>query len=224
MTMISPLNYQPTTSSTSSNSIDKEMDKQAFLNLLVTQLRNQDPLSPMDNKDFIAQLAQFTSLENLQNIYEEMDNSNLIQQSTHNALSTSLIGKYSLINDETVMVDGDQIDSAIYVLPEAGDVKIDVVDENGQTIRSINKTGLQKGEHLIAWDGQDQDGNTVSDGAYTIKVEYTSAGQTQQTIPIYRAGLVNAVRFVDGSPVVMIEGDGYLLSDILEVMDSLPKE
>jgi flagellar basal-body rod modification protein FlgD len=224
MNTISPLNYQAAAGASSSKQTDSEMDKQTFLELLITQLRHQDPFSPMDSKDFIAQLSQFTSLETLQNIYDEVGSSSMIQQSTHNAMSTSLIGKYSMINDERVVVDGDQVDSAVYYLSEPGDVKITVVDEGGNAVRSIYKTELDDGEHLIAWDGKDQDGNRVTDGSYKIQVEYTSEGQTQLAVSIFRVGLIDAVRFVEGSPVVIIEGDGYLLSDILEVMGSLPEE
>jgi flagellar basal-body rod modification protein FlgD len=224
MSYISNIGAGTTNTSSGANTLGSDTDKHVFLQLLVTQMRSQDPMNPMKNEDFLAQLAQFTSLENLQNIYEELSTSSLLQQSTHNALSTSLIGKYSLTTEQTVNVDGDRTGSAVYILPESGDVKITITDGEGSTVKTFLKTGLDRGEHLIDWDGKNEAGEKVADGTYKINVEYTSEGLTDRTISLFRVGRIRAVRFLGGSPIAVIDEAEYLLSDIVEVMESLPEE
>ena len=83
-----------------------EVGKEDFLRLLVTQLKHQDPLSPISNEDFLAQLAQFSSLEQLQNINTGTQTGLLLQQSVTNSLSTSLIGKDVLVGTDAVTIKG----------------------------------------------------------------------------------------------------------------------
>lgn len=199
-----------------------QLDKETFLKLLVVQLRTQDPLTPIKNEDFIAQLAQFRSLESMNNIYEELNLASLLQQSTHNALSTSLIGKYSLIAGDEISVKDGAADQMVFILPQAGDVKITIVDEEGNTVKTIMQQDLNAGEHLVGWDGTDEEGEEVADGTYRVEIEYLTADGDSSSIGIYRAGLIRAVRFFSGSPVVVIGNEEHMLSEIGEVMEELP--
>ncbi len=199
------------------------MDKQTFLNLLVTQLRSQDPFDPIENEDFLAQLAQFSSLESLNNIYGEMSTSNLLQNSTHNALSTSLLGNYAMTLGGTMTVSGEKVSGSLFIMPDSGDVKIEISDSEGNVVRTIDREHLETGEQLVDWDGKNADGDRV-DGVYSVDITYTSGPQAGQKANIFTVGKIRAVRFYGGSPVIVVDDAEYNLSDLIEVMSDLPGE
>ncbi len=199
-----------------------EEDKQLFLELLVTQLKSQDPFNPMNNEDFTAQLAQFSSLESLNNIYAELSNNNMLQTSVHNAMSTSLIGNYGVVAGNGVAVNNGEPTAAVFVMPEAGSAKVRIVDEFGNTVRTFSQTNLSGGENTVKWDGKDNDGDVVEDGVYSVEVEMDSGPSAGTQLSVYSAGKIRAVRFVGGAPVIVIDDAQYLLSDLLEVLDELP--
>lgn len=195
-----------------------EVDKQAFLQLLITQLEHQDPFEPIKNEDFLAQLAQFSSLESLNNIAEEMGANNVLQNSVHNALSTSLIGNTGVIAGNTMNVSGDEISGALYSMPARGDVVITITDDTGATVRTIRESDQGRGDHMVDWDGRDDQGDKVADGDYTVNVAITT-GEAVGDAAVFRAGRISAVRFFGGNPVIVIDNREYLLSDLLEVTE-----
>jgi flagellar basal-body rod modification protein FlgD len=198
-----------------------QVDKQTFLQLLVTQLKSQDPFEPIKNEDFLAQLAQFSSLESLNNIYEEMSTSNLLQNSTHNALSTSLLDNYAVTMGGTVTVDGDDVSRSMFIMPGSGDVRIEIFDGNGTLVKTIERKNLESGEQMVAWDGKNEDGDR-SDGVYSVEVTYTSGAQAGRKANVFTVGRIRAVRFYGGSPVIVVDDTEYSLSDLIEVMTELP--
>jgi flagellar basal-body rod modification protein FlgD len=200
-----------------------QVDKQTFLNLLVTQLKSQDPFDPIENEDFLAQLAQFSSLESLNNIYGEMSTSNLLQNSTHNALSTSLLNNYAVTVGGTMSVSGENVSGSMFIMPDSGAVKIEIFDSEGNLVRTIDRENLDTGEQLVDWDGKNADGDRVN-GVYTVDVTYTSGPQAGKKANIFTVGKIRAVRFYGGSPVIVVDEAEYNLSDLIEVMSDLPGE
>ena len=91
-----------------------QLDKDAFLLLLVTEMRNQNPLEPMDNKDFIAQLTQFSSLEQITNMTKAFENFLSLQQGSLQAQASSLIGKYAVVRSNSVQVNNGVAESIVF--------------------------------------------------------------------------------------------------------------
>ncbi|MCA9753657.1 MAG: flagellar hook assembly protein FlgD, partial [Gemmatimonadetes bacterium] len=119
-----------------------ELGRDAFLKLLVGQLSHQDPMSPLQDQEFVAQLATFSSLEQLQNINDGIQASLLMNQSVNNSLATNLIGKEILASGGDVEV-GESGDVPFRVdLAQAADVKVEIVDSEGNVVRTLDKTGL----------------------------------------------------------------------------------
>ncbi len=199
-----------------------QVNKQMFLELLVTQLRSQDPFEPVKNEDFLAQLAQFSSLESLNNIYDEVSTANVLQGSVHNALSTSLIGNYGVTSGNTITVEGDRMSDVIFAMPEAGTARVTIRNASGDVVRTF-EVDADRGDHLVSWDGRNDSGQRVEDGEYTVSVEITSGSATGQEAEVYRIGRIRAVRFFGGSPVIVLDDREVMLSDLLEVAESLPE-
>lgn len=147
------------------------MGKQDFLTLLVTQLKNQDPLNPDDPTEFTAQLAQFSSLEQLYNLNESMTG---LATSTDNATKLSalnLIGKEVTYSGSSFTYNGEDSVKLGYTLDgPATEVQLLIQDSSGKAIRTISGTELTKGNHTLTWDGLDQDGNEMESGTYKVAI------------------------------------------------------
>ncbi len=169
-----------TAKSPNSNVLSQDiMGKEEFLTLLVAQLKHQDPLNPDEGTEFTAQLAQFSSLEQLMNMNKNIEAMNTSSTNSDNIALLSTIGKDVLYTGDTFdYSDGSQ--EIGYLLPEdASSVRLDI-SLNGQIIKTINGTELTKGSHTYLWDGKTSDGEQAPPGNYTLKVtaEGASGGIT----------------------------------------------
>ena len=220
------------TSSTKTNSsttnTNTVMGKDDFMKLLLAQMKYQDPLSPMEGTEYASQLAQFSSLEQLTNLNENMTSSintnYLLTQSIGNTMSATLIGKEVKINSSNITV-GDQSSVGIGVdLPSnAKSVKIKIYNEAGALVKEIEKDDLVQGEHKLSWDCTDNSGKKVTKGNYTYKMEAVSNTGKNMTVSPYVWGTIDSLKFTDSGSYLVINGTKYGISDILEINNSTTK-
>jgi flagellar basal-body rod modification protein FlgD len=194
------------------------MGKDAFLNLLVTQLANQNPLSPMQDQEFVAQLAQFSSLEQLENMNATMSSSLVMSQSLNNSLATNLIGKEVLVDGASAGL-GESGDAQWQVtLGGDANVKAVVRDSSGAIVRTIDLGAKKLGANEVVWDGKNDAGDRASSGTYTLEITATdSAGQAVSAQTRVRA-LVTGVRFADGMGYLMLGDVSLPLGSVVEVV------
>jgi len=166
-----------TSTSTSATKTADIMGKEDFLTLLVAQLQNQDPLNPDDPTEFTAQLAQFSSLEQLYNLNESMAGLTTAQANSEKLSALSLIGKEVSYNGSSFSFEGDPIAVGYQLDGVATGVTISLQDSDGKTVKTLqaDDTELKTGNHFITWDGTDMDGETVADGTYKIVLSATAA-------------------------------------------------
>jgi len=198
---------------------DTNMGKDEFLKLLVAQLRYQDPLNPMENTEFIAQLATFSSLEQMTNLNDSFDVQTSMIQSLNNNMAASLVGREVVVSANSFDFDGAENIKCGYLLGgQAGEVAVDIVDASGTVVRSYTETNVGQGRHTITWDGLDDSGNEVSAGTYSIRVQATDAEGTE--MPIYAAliGSVDKVVYENGAAYFSIHGTTVPLAALLEVV------
>ncbi len=195
------------------------MSKDDFLELLVTQLQYQDPLEPMNNTEMAAQLAQYSSLETLNNIQETLESSLLLDQSLNNSFMTSLIGKGAKAYGNGVSVNGDNTELS-YETFGAANVTISVYDESENLVRTIDAGYHQAGENSFSWDGRDNFGNTVDSGHYTFEVEALDADGDKVKAYTYTVGMIQGITYENGSPYFMINGQRVNLGDVISILDS----
>lgn len=205
-------------------SIQQNMNKDDFLRLLVTQLRYQDPLSPEDPKDFVAQLAQFSSLEqqinsntNLENLSKAIQN---LQQSQNMAQGVSLLGKTVKGAGNQLTVVGGKPLEASYNLPTAAkQVVVGIFDATGRQVAILNLGAQPPGSRTLSWDGRDSQGKQVADGIYSYQVAaQDNAGKAMQ-VANYFTGTVDEV-YQDSQGVwVKVNGRQILLGNITSVVD-----
>ena len=202
---------------------DNAVGKDAFLQLLITQMRYQDPLSPMDNQAFLAQLAQFSSLEQMQQLNQNFDSALLLSQSQANNGATALIGKNVRASGSSVELGAEgSVELGYFLASPAQAVQIRVVDEAGRTIKTLVDNDLEAGSNGIEWDGRDAAGSRAPAGNYSFEV--TATDTAGQEVPVTRTvtGLVEGVTFRSGQALLLVSGREIPLSDVLDIY--LPRE
>jgi flagellar basal-body rod modification protein FlgD len=149
----------------------KELGKQDFLNLLMTQMANQDPLDPMDSEGMMQQLAALGTVEQLQNLNSQTAKMMEIQQHIARSTAGSLLGKDVEVGAREIPLNnGDTIPVTYKLDGSAERVMLLVHDSTGEMIREINLESRAQGAHEFAWDGRDNDGDMMPNGNYSYNV------------------------------------------------------
>ncbi len=186
------------------------LGKDDFLKMLVAQLKNQDPLNPLDGADFTAQLAQFSSLEQLSNMNAQLEFMNLYQASMNNAQSVSLIGKEVTATGDIVRAEGASADLNYILSEDARDITIKIYDADGNLMDTLEPGSQEEGENSVTWDC-----SGVAAGNYSFEVSAT--GGNGDEIPVYTimTGRVTGVTFKDGSPYLSVNGRDIAFGDVI---------
>lgn len=149
---------------------DSELDKEDFLTLLVAQLQHQDPLNPMDDKEFTSQLAQFSQLEQLTSINQGIGSLGEKSMQQDMTSAASFIGKnVRAVGDGLSVRDDGTVSTLFYLTADTAEkVYINIFDEGGNIIRTVQLGAQAAGEHEFQWDGKDWGGKTVPTGQYRV--------------------------------------------------------
>ncbi len=199
------------------------LGKDDFLKLLTVQLQNQDPMEPQDNTEMVAQLAQFSSLEQLenmnQNLASSLDLDLILTQVLNNTSAAGLIGKSVLANGNAVEVAaaGDDTTVNFDLAANADSLTVTIYDESGALVRTIEHGGMEAGRQSLEWDGKDSAGNDVAAGAYTFKVAATDGEGNSIDVSPLVMGSVDVVKFVNGEAVLVLDGVEVSISEIIEI-------
>lgn len=209
---------QTSSGSSSSSSLDS-VNFDTFLTLLVTQLKNQDPLNPMDGTQFTSQMAQFSQLEQQQksNAYLE----ELLAQRDYGqqALASSYLGK-EVLGPGDMLIKDESTEGFGYTISEtAKTVDIEIVDENGSVVRTITGDGTV-GSHIAGWDGKDDSGADVADGVFTLRVKaYDADGNSVDSQALTFGKVASVLNDSTSSYVLLADDRQIAVQDILAVKE-----
>ncbi len=155
---------------------DDSLDQQDFLMLLTTQLRNQDPLKPLDSSQFVTQLAQFSQVSGVQEMNASLASLTAGMKSSAVLDGASLVGRYVLLegNRAALAADG-TIAGGVTTPTGATSITVNLRNEGGELVRSMQLTPTE-GTTLFSWDGKANDGSSAPPGRYTIDAAATVAG------------------------------------------------
>ncbi|MFT4977053.1 MAG: flagellar basal-body rod modification protein FlgD [Myxococcota bacterium] len=208
-------------SQTSSAPMAQEADlmgQDTFLQLLTTQLQNQDPLNPQSNEEFVAQLAQFSSLEQLVGLNDSVDNLYLATASMNNASMTQLLGREVVAWSDEFHYDGEgSVEIGYEASADVSSAEITITDEDGSVVWSGPMGSLDEGEGSYSWDGTDQSGNTVGEGVYSFSITGQDSNGDDIEVVGQLAGEIDGMSYASGAPVPSISGVEIGLSDIIRV-------
>lgn len=202
----------------------KELNKDDFLNLMVTQLKNQDPLNPLDNNEFISQTTQFSSLEQLINIGESIKA--LTESQTNNSINNNLYSASNFIGKE-VKYYSNEInldDSGALIGFELDDipssVTLKIIDGNGNEVADIVPSAVSYGMNEINWDGLDANGGNLPNGRYKVVVDALDVSGSQIPYRTYTNGVANGVSMIDGNLKFNVGGNEISSDNIFAVYEN----
>ena len=159
---------------------NKDLGKNEFLNLLVAQLNNQNPLEPQGNGEFIAQLAQFSQVEGIEKLNTSMGSMLSSFQSSQALQASSLVGRKVIVPGEKAVVDTSESFKASTVLPvSSSNVYVNVYNNSGSLVTRINLGEQAAGNVSFIWDGKDSSGNVAPPGTYKFEAQATYGTETK---------------------------------------------
>ena len=182
-----------------------------FLTLLTTQLKNQDPLSPMDSNQFTQQLVEFSQVE--QQIHSNQNLESLISLTKANSATTavSYLGKSLTLTDGTAALMNGQAKWAYSLDNDSSTTKLVVTDTTGRIVYS-GAGETTSGMHAFTWNGNDNSGNALPPGVYTLKVAAQTADGSNVGTRVASQGTVTEVDLTGTEPLLMIGPMGVPLS------------
>ncbi|MFK7731995.1 MAG: flagellar hook assembly protein FlgD [Pseudomonadales bacterium] len=203
---------------------DNELGQDAFLQLLVTQLGNQDPLSPQENGEFIAQLAQFSSVEGIQNLNTSVDDMATSLRSNQALQASALVGRnVRLPTDSAELNNQGRIEGNIKLPQSTEQIEVRVYDPTGQlvsqeVIRNETSGIVSAGDVPLKWDGTDLDGEPVSRGHYRFEVEALVNGEPQGLETEFNSNVDSVTLGQSGDVTLNVAGTGPIaLSKVTEI-------
>jgi flagellar basal-body rod modification protein FlgD len=198
----------------------EEMGKQEFLTLFTAQLQNQNPLEPVKNEAFVAQLAQFSQLEALTNMQTSLDTFVTAMSGERMLNSASLIGKKVAVSDSpTQLTQGGTINASIDLPEGAAGIQINVHDTKGNLIQELIAGPQIPGTTPVLWDGKDAMGNPAPTGLYRLTAQAVVNGSTNK-VAVNALSTVKSIVTNPSDGSVSVEVDGgktILLTDVKRV-------
>ena len=197
------------------------MDQGAFLTLFTTQLKNQNPLDPVKNEAFVAQLAQFSQLEATTAMKTSMENMAQSMQGDKMLAGASMIGrKVAVPNAPAMLLDGQPVQASVDLSSGADGVQMQILDSKGQSVRKLVYPAQAPGPMKLSWDGMSDSGAAMPDGAYTMQVLVSSQGKALQPV----VNMFSTVRSVSNAGTAdntwLLEVDGgksVSLADVKQI-------
>ncbi|WP_005036649.1 flagellar hook assembly protein FlgD [Holophaga foetida] len=199
-----------------STTIKKELDKDAFLQLLVAQLQNQDPTQAQDPNQMVQQMTSFSALEQAQNTNTLLKAMQVQNQTMLQTQAVGLVGK--MVEATTSQFDLSSGSSSMKLnLDSQADVKILIKDAKGNTVATLDKGNMTSGSHSVNWDGKDATGKALPDGTYTASVSAKNASGADVTSTLSTKVKVDSVFFNDGAAYIVAGGKQIALSDVTQI-------
>jgi len=183
------------------------LGQEDFLKLLTTQLQHQDPMKPMENGEFMGQMAQFSTVSGITEMGESIDNLVSIYQGQQMSNSASMIGKQALVNGNWAQLAGGQLSGAIELPTAANDVRVDIKSETGEVMASLELGAKMAGTQEFTWDGIKDDGSAAPEANYYLSASAIRDGQsTAPAMQVY--GTVQSIQLKGSEVTLNVSGQG----------------
>jgi flagellar basal-body rod modification protein FlgD len=196
------------------------MGKEDFLNLLVTQLQHQDPLNPMDSTGFSAQLAQFSSLEELQNINETLGSVGNSQTILTNSQAVDYIGKrVQAVGDQLELTSGQPVSIEFNLNQDAAGVYVRIYNQFGEYVQDLEPGPLTAGLQSVSWDGMNHQNQPAPDGTYRYEVMAMDADGNTMSVTSFTSGTVSGVYYKNGLAYLLTASQEIPLGNVVQVYE-----
>jgi flagellar basal-body rod modification protein FlgD len=221
-TAISGLGLPGTAPSTVTPTGSNELGKNQFLKLLLAQLSNQDPTQPTDNQAFIAQLAQFSTLEAAQTTNTSLDSLLTANITTNQTVAATYIGRDVSYTARQVSVPASGQGIQAQLANPATTVTATITNPAGVVVRTVTMNNVGAGAVVIPWDGKGDSGNALPTGTYQVKLEALDSGKKPITISQQGTARVTGISYETGAAQLIVNGLKINIGDILTVTEAAP--
>lgn len=187
-----------------------------FLTMFIAQLQNQDPFNPQDPSEFTAQLAQFSSLEQMVQMNRALIDIAQLQAVTVGTSAASFVGQQAeFLSDRFDVTDGAAGQVRYNLFVGGTPATINVYDSEGELVRSVNLGTVEAGPHDFQWDGLNDDGEAVEDGTYRFEVVQTDSLGDALPTELTVIGEITGVRFLDGNVLLQMGDQSFTMSRLV---------
>jgi flagellar basal-body rod modification protein FlgD len=205
------------TKATTGSAISADQDK--FMTLLITQLKNQDPLNPLDNAQVTSQLAQLNTVTGINKLNDTLETLKTDLASSQSAQAVNMINHGVLAAGTSMQVSEGKAIFGVEVGSFADQVQVDIKNASGKVVHSLTMNSVEPGVLPLAWDGKLADGTTTADGSYTVAVTATTSGKTLTDSKALSFGTVASVSTGPTGAKLNVPGLGQLtMDDIKQVL------
>jgi flagellar basal-body rod modification protein FlgD len=181
-----------------------DLQQEQFLELMLTQLKNQDPLKPMESGDFLGQIAQFGTVSGIGELQQSFSSLAASLQSSQALQASTMVGRNVLIESESLRLGNQSEQGLAFELPvAANDVRLVIEDQSGQVIRQVGFGAQEKGLVDFTWDGLDNAGARVVPGTYVLKASAVIDGANEALSTFIQAPVESVTLARDGQPPVL---------------------
>lgn len=196
-----------------------ELGKNEFMELMIAQLKNQNPLEPQDNGEFISQLAQFSSLEEMQSLSGSVDDVANQFRSTQALQASAMVGRTVLAPSSIGILGADgKISGNVEVPASTSGLRISIENQAGERVRQIDMGSQQAGVTGFSWDGKDGNGNSLPPGPYKVVAEASYPDGPEQLGTMMSANVDSVSLGKGGNITLNLAGMGSIaLSDVEQI-------
>lgn len=192
-----------------------EVSKIDFMTLLVAQIKNQDPMSPMNNSEFTSQITQFTMLEEMEATNSKLDDNLIVGQSINNTAMLALVGKSVTVDGNKTWVADGQASESVVASEGSGTATIKITDSSGNVVDTYTRD-ISQGLNDVTWDGMLDSGEAATEGEYTLSVTIND-GDEDIPFTTLMTGAVEGLRYDNNVAVVTVGGQEFYVSEIYKV-------
>lgn len=189
-----------------------------FLTLLTTQLKNQDPLNPLDNAEVTSQLAQISTVDGIERLNLTMGKLLAGLNGNETMQAAALVGRSVLVPGEHIDLGAEGAGGGLSLDEPAGSVTVSIRDANGLEVAVLDMGALDAGTHTFRWDGTTQNGTPAAEGRYQIAVSARNADGTVQATELERGTVTSVLRGLEGVSAEVGSLGMFSMSEIRQIL------
>ena len=220
MTTTSPLGEFAGFAPPPQQSRNDELGQSDFLTLMITQFKNQDPFKPMENGEFLGQLAQFSTVSGIESLNSSFGSLAGSIQGEQALQAANLVGRSVMaVSDSGYLEDGGQINGVVELASSASAVEIDILDASGELVQRLTLGEQPAGIARFSWDGKNAAGERMDPGQYKIAARVVRGGQVESTATAIEASIesVTLGQFGSGMLLNLSGGSTMSLSQVYQI-------
>ena len=213
-----PVSTTPSATTVANSVIDKSTlagNFTTFLSLLTTQLKNQNPLEPLDTNQFTQQLVQFSQVEQQLKTNEQLASIVAMETAAQSTLAMSFVGQTVAVDGQTTQLTGGAA-KWTFSVPKPANAEITITNSTGQTVYSTKYT-MQTGQQVFNWDGRGNNGQQLPDGAYKMTITAKDTSGQSVAIATEVQGTVDSVDLTKNPPILTVGGQNFTVNQVKRI-------